>query len=1059
MPNDKNPAPRLYHGVMVSSTFTDLKEHRVALIKAIKGQGLTDVAMENDSAKPDVDVIDSSLQMVQDASAYIGVISRKYGQTPVDPKRNPRKHSISITELEFNEAQRLERPILLFIMGEKHPVIEADVETNATKRKKLKAFRERAKEMKPGSPDRVYATFDSLEDFTEKTIHAIAGLRRYLDEQDAPTPPPPPISPTDPDPIPARPAFYAEPPYIGSHQFVGRQAQLDVLSDWAVPADAHPVLLFDAIGGSGKSMLTWEWTTKHATEVRKDWAGIFWYSFYERGALMADFCRRALAYITREPFDNFKKLKTPELGERLRHQLQDRPWLLVLDGLERVLVAYHRFDAAEVPDEDANQPTDQIAQRDPCAAIRPEDDDLLRALAAATPSKLLITSRLVPRVLLNTASQAIPGVLRVALPGLRPADAEPLLRSCGVTGASQAIQNYLKSQCDCHPLVTGVLGGLINGYLPARGNFDVWAADPEGGGRLNLADLDLVQKRNHILKAAFDALPEKSRQLLSILALLSEAVDYPTLTALNPHLPPEPEEVEEPRDLKNWPRSARMSGASKKQAQQEYQAALQRRKEYEQAVAARLRSPEFLAARRELTTTVWDLERRGLLQYDSQTKRYDLHPVVRGIAAGGIRPEERDGFGQRVVDHFSALPHSPYKEAETLEDIRDGLLIVRTLLKMGRYQQAFDAYRGDLSYALLFNLEANAEVLSLLRPYFPGGWAVLPKDVDESGGSYLANDAAIALHRVDELKQSLAAYGASIAVYLRSQNWREVRTRLSNISITLSAQNRLAQEGRCFLSCLNLATLNQDEEPIFLARMHLFRHLARIGQWSDAKAIWDLLDPMGRNWARAIYRPGETEYEYAQFRFWQGDLREEHLPHAEQLAMAGKNRRTVRLLHSLRGEWNLERGEWALATESLHEAVSIARAVGQTDAHAETRLALARFQLGQLSDPRREAEQLASARRPPHRALADLWLAIGDREQATKHALAAYTWAWADGEPYVHRYALNKARALLQKLGVEIPNLPPYDPAKDEKFPCEDEVAAAIEKLRTEKEAKNRKPD
>ncbi|MBA2591620.1 MAG: DUF4062 domain-containing protein [Pseudomonadota bacterium] len=50
MPKDKHPAPRQYLGVMVSSTFTDLEQHRAALIKAIKGQGLTDVAMENDSA-------------------------------------------------------------------------------------------------------------------------------------------------------------------------------------------------------------------------------------------------------------------------------------------------------------------------------------------------------------------------------------------------------------------------------------------------------------------------------------------------------------------------------------------------------------------------------------------------------------------------------------------------------------------------------------------------------------------------------------------------------------------------------------------------------------------------------------------------------------------------------------------------------------------------------------------------------------------------------------------------------------------------------------------------
>ena len=71
---------------MVSSTFTDLVQHRAALIRAINSQGLKAVTMENDSAKPAVDVIDSSLQMVRDASAYIGVIGQKYGQTPLGKK-------------------------------------------------------------------------------------------------------------------------------------------------------------------------------------------------------------------------------------------------------------------------------------------------------------------------------------------------------------------------------------------------------------------------------------------------------------------------------------------------------------------------------------------------------------------------------------------------------------------------------------------------------------------------------------------------------------------------------------------------------------------------------------------------------------------------------------------------------------------------------------------------------------------------------------------------------------------------------------------------------------
>lgn len=79
----------------------------------------------------------------------MGSLATNYGQTPISPERNP--DQLSITELEFNEAQRLKRPILLFIMGDKHPVLPADVETDPVKRKKLEAFRERSKQMRPGS--------------------------------------------------------------------------------------------------------------------------------------------------------------------------------------------------------------------------------------------------------------------------------------------------------------------------------------------------------------------------------------------------------------------------------------------------------------------------------------------------------------------------------------------------------------------------------------------------------------------------------------------------------------------------------------------------------------------------------------------------------------------------------------------------------------------------------------------------------------------------------------------------------------------------------------------
>ena len=987
---------------MVSSTFTDLGEHRAALIKAINANDLKPVGMEDSSARPDVDVIGSSLEMVRKAAAYTAVISHKYGQIPEDAVRNPA--ALSLTELEFNEAIRLNRPVLLFIMGPDHYVKPADVERDPEKFAKLEAFRERAKRLSPDSgAERVYAVFNDLAGFQAKAIQAIGELRAYLERPNAPPPEQQDVpSARKRGVVPAAPAFYAEPPYIGSHRFVGRQAQLDTLTDWAAASDPHPVLLFEAIGGAGKSMLTWQWMNHNATAARSDWAGRFWYSFYEKGAVMADFCRRALAYMTGRPLKHFRGKKTGELSGLLLQELRERPWLLVLDGLERVLVAYHRFDAAQLADEHAGE-NDEIAKRDPCAAIRPEDDDLLRALASAGPSKLLVTSRLIPRVLLNPSSQAIPGVRHERLPGLRPADAEALLRSCGVTGDSHAIQVYLKSHCDCHPLVTGVLAGLINEYLPARGDFDAWAEAADGGAALDLAKLNLVQKRNHILHAALAALPEKSRQLLSTLALLSEAANYATMRALNPHL------------------SNTAAAEDDRIAQQ------------------------------ELAATVRDLEHRGLLQYDSRRGYYDLHPVVRGIAAGGLRDEEKVRYGQRVVDHFSRESSDPYQHAETLEDLSGGLHVVRAFLQMGYYDEAADAFSEQLTDALMYNLEANDTVLALLRPFFSDGWDASPRNVDFSTAKYLTAHAALALWEIGEGPTALSLFERGVESDLRDEDWEGLWISLSNILGIFMEQNRIRAAERCADINLDLAALLSDEE-LFGSRFDLFHVLALRGRWSEAEEIWGLLDPMGRTWRRGVYRLGNAEADYAEFRFWRGDLREEDLSRAEKLTRAGRDRSYLRKLHGLRGAWLIGQRRWAPAAASLHEAVRMAREIGQTDGPAEAQLALANLHLGKLADPRDEAEQLSKHADRSDIDLAALWLAIGDRGRAKEHAVAAYESAWADGEPYVHRYELDQARALLEALGAGIPDLPPYDPAMDESFPWEEKVRAAIEELKADYE-------
>jgi len=36
-----------------------------------------------------------------------------------------------------------------------------------------------------------------------------------------------------------------------------------------------------------------------------------------------------------------------------------------------------------------------------------------------------------------------------------------------------------------------------------------------------------------------------------------------------------------------------------------------------------------------------------------------------------------------------------------------------------------------------------------------------------------------------------------------------------------------------------------------------------VGQWEDATEMWYLLDPMGRDWGRHAYRPGDAGARYS----------------------------------------------------------------------------------------------------------------------------------------------------------------------------------------------------
>ena len=1045
--------PKAFQGIMISSTFSDLKWHRDEVIRAINGMDFHPIVMESSGANADKDVIQTSLRMVERSAALVSAISHRYGQTPYCETNNP--DALSITELEFNKAMELGIPILLFLMADDHQLTKADVETDSEKMEKLDAFRARAKKMRHWSDvERVYETFSSQEDFSKKSTIALANLTKLLERaggsRPGGDPGGSPEKPVDTLETAKAPELRALPRYLGSHDFLGRGSELDRLDAWCAAADPHPMLLFEAIGGTGKSMVTWTWLTKYSDLIRDDWAGKFWFSFYEGGATMRAFCQEALAYMTGRSVREFRKQSTRALIPDLIACLDANPWLLVLDGLERILVAYHRIDASQMRDEDVDTATDPIRDRDPRNAINPEDEELLRKLAAVSKSKVLVSSRLTPRALFNNAQMPIPGVRREILQGLRPEDAEGLFKACGASGESATIRDYLQSNCDCHPMVIGALAGLINANMRHRGDFDAWLADPDAGGKLGLADLDLIQSRNHILDAAIDALDEPGRQLLRTLSLLNSGADYETLSAFNPHMPPRPEEPHK----KDVFALLRLDEDARAAADADYKSALS---QYEEDLVDWEASPEVAAAPARFDETLRQIELRGLMQYERGLQTYDLHPVVRGVVSGGLSREDARTIGEGVVDYLSSKPHDPWEEAVSLKDVDAGIRLLQTLTHIGSLDQAFDVFAGELSGALLHNLMAYKQVQQILRPFFTSG---LDGDVDLetlSKQSTVLNAMAQALESEDPAR-ALGFSKRALAIDFEEENARAARVRLTVLAALADRLGDLEATERLSTFMLNLGEAIGQKEGIFVSLFFLFAFASKCGDVSRANALWARLDPMGRDWSRNNYQGGGLERVRAEDLFYRGELADADIATAETLCFDATNRYSLCKCLSLRGEWHLSRGEPGLAIEPLTEALKLFRESGNDAPRTEALFALAQLRAQADNDASGMADRYDSVEgHETALVVAEIWEELGETERAVKAALRAHRSAIGRGEPYVYRYSLDRATALLTDLGQTPPTVPRHDPSQDEVFEWEDDLRALIEKTRQEREERERR--
>ena len=750
--------------VMVSSTVRDLPDHRQGVLDACMRQGMFALMMEHLPAI-DADAIKASMDLVDQADIYLGIFAYRYGYVP-------KGHHISATEMEYNRAVERGIPRLIFLIHAEHPVKGGDVETGEGA-SKLEALKKRL------GTERVVNFFKSPEGLRADVINSLSQYHQsdvtafhYVSD------------------IPAPPEAYIAHPYtlLQSKRLIGRQAELNLLTDWVAKPGAEVyqarILNVVAIGGMGKSAVTWEWFNDIAPQEMKPvdgkaW-GRMWWSFYESDASFENFVTRALAYVTRRPREDVEKIPPPERETQLLAALDREPYLIVLDGLERILIAYARMDAAHLSDEKVDREIQQASsRRPPRKTSDPRTGRFLQKLAQVRQSRLLVSTRLFPADLETLDEEPLACCFKLPLEGLSDNDAVELWRAFGVSGSRDILLPLFRTFAK-HPLLIQALAAEIKRYRPAPGDFDRWLSD---NPRFSPSRFPRIQEAMaHVLEFALRGLEGPNLKLVHTVAAFRMPASYDTLAAL-------------------------LIGDGKP-------------------------FPNATAFDSGLT----ELEDRGLLGWDRRANRYDLHPIVRGVVWSGLDDGARRSTYGVLETHFKSFPAVDEKNVDKLEDLTSAIELYNTLIGLGRYDDALRLFYERLEKPTHFRLSASRQRAELLEMLFPDGLDQLPHMSKPRDQAFTLNALALAYKLSGQPGRAVPLYRKYSAILDKEHDRKNLETRFENLSSALQTSGALRESEGAARQALSISRELLDELDEAGSLNYLGLTLAARGAATEAAA-------------------------------------------------------------------------------------------------------------------------------------------------------------------------------------------------------------------------------
>lgn len=347
----------------------------------------------------------------------------------------------------------------------------------------------------------------------------------------------------------------------------GREREMRLLVDaW----DQHQtnVIAFDAVGGAGKTALTYHFVQGLKTSGWRGARRVFAWSFYSQGSnedrtVSADeFFLAAFRFFTGNPELNTVDLpaNSYERGAALAHQIKKQRTLLILDGLEPLQYASGKSGGGR-------------SDRGIVGGIKDEGvKALLRQLAASNPGLCLISTRIEIAELKGDA-----GVVFETLDRLPLAAGVQLLKDLGVekgnpdrddaffTGEFRSLVEDLRGHALALTLAANYLVQFHQGHIRARGEMPSLAGlDPTEPHRdpfrvMHAIEIALVRRIEEQGKSQrpADCAAGKQLALLFFLGLFDRPassglleVVFPRIRVVLPELSGEEEEVDRVRLLR-----------------------------------------------------------------------------------------------------------------------------------------------------------------------------------------------------------------------------------------------------------------------------------------------------------------------------------------------------------------------------------------------------------------------------------------------------------------------------------------------------------------------------